>query len=266
MVMDRKTMTSMTCDYSCKNVADFLSDYCGLLFSCGSTCIRLEKNTARIAAAYGMQTELSVFPRHIHLSVHSSSGDAATAVISIHPRPVSFSIIAALSRLSWDITDEKLALNNAKTQLKKISTDRRINSWTEMFLVALANAAFCRLFQGDFIAMLTVFAATIAGISTRHTLTKLGLDARVAVIVCASVSTVIAAGDALFGIGSTPEIAVASAVLYLVPGIPLINSFCDMLDAHYICAFGRMMNAIVITACLSIGFFFGMTIMNQNIF
>lgn len=266
MVMDRKTMISMTCDYSCKNVADFLTDYCGLLFSCGSTCIRLEKNTTRIAAAYGMQTEISVFPRHIHLSVHSSSGDTATAVISIHPRSVSFSIIAALSRLSWDIADEKLTLKNAETQLNKINNDRHINSWAEMLLVAIANAAFCRLFQGDITAMITAFASTIAGISTRHILAGFGLDSRCTVIVCATVSTVIAAADALFGIGSTPEIAEASAVLYLIPGIPLINALCDMLDAHYICAFGRMMHAIVITACLSLGFFLGMTIMNQSIF
>lgn len=261
-----KTTTSMICKYSSSDVSRFLTEYCSLLFSSGSTCIRLEKNITRIASAYGMETDVSVFPRHIHLTVHSKDDDSVTSVISIHSSPTSFAIIFDLSRLSWDIADRHLSLYKAEKRFKKISNDRRLSLWVEMLLIAVANAAFCRLFQGDIIAMLTVFAATIAGISVRQTLVKLGLDIRASIMICSTVSTVISAADALFNIGSTPEIAVAASVLYLIPGIPLINSFCDMIDAHYICAFGRMMNAIVVTACLSTGFILGITFMNLKLF
>ncbi len=39
-----------------------------------------------------------------------------------------------------------------------------------------------------------------------------------------------------------------------------------MLDRRYICAFGRMMDAVVLTACLSIGLCFGMLLMRVGMF
>ena len=36
----------------------------------------------------------------------------------------------------------------------------------------------------------------------------------------------------LFHIGSTPDVAIATSVLYLVPGIVFLNAFNDMIDGH----------------------------------
>ena len=67
-------------------------------------------------------------------------------------------------------------------------------------------------------------------------------------------------------IGDTPTTAMATSVLYLVPGIPYLNSFSDMLCRHYICAFCRFMDAIVLTGCLSAGLCCGMLLMNVGMF
>ena len=70
----------------------------------------------------------------------------------------------------------------------------------------------------------------------------------------------------LFGLGSTPGIAIGSSVLYLVPGIPFLNSFSDLLNHHYICAFSRFMDAVVLTCCLSLGLCAGMAMMQVGMF
>ena len=36
-------------------------------------------------------------------------------------------------------------------------------------------------------------------------------------------------------LGSTPDIAIATSILYLVPGIPFLNGFSDMIAGHYTC-------------------------------
>lgn len=133
-------------------------------------------------------------------------------------------------------------------------------------LVGAANASFCRLFGGDAVAMAVVFVATLAGFVLKQMMAERHADARITVVVCSFVSAVLAAADGLFGLGSTPAIAIGASVLYLVPGIPFINSFSDMIDGHYICAFGRMMQAIVITCCLSVGLCCGMLLMNVGMF
>ena len=45
----------------------------------------------------------------------------------------------------------------------------------------------------------------------------------------------------------------ATSVLYLIPGVPYINSASDLIDGHYLCSFSRFVDACVLTACLSIG-------------
>ena len=36
----------------------------------------------------------------------------------------------------------------------------------------------------------------------------------------------------LYNIGNTPDIALGTSVLYLVPGVPLINGVIDVIEGH----------------------------------
>lgn len=243
----------------------FLSEYAVQLFGSGCTCIRLEKNMKRIAASLGMNVEFSVLPRHIHITVSKGDSDF-TSVIGIRDLPISFSRITDLSRLSWQMADGKIDFLTARSVLPRICNCACVNPWLLLLLVSLANASFCRLFSGDPMAMATVFIATFIGFLVKQILVRRHMDIRLTVLFCSFLSAMIAAAGSLFGIGGTPEIAVATSVLYLVPGIPFINSFCDLLDRHYLCAFGRAMNVVMLLCCLSLGLCAGMAVMHMAMF
>ena len=248
--------------------SEFLSAYSERLFSSGSTCIRLEKNVGRIARAWGMDVDISILPHHLHITVHDAGRtDAVTTVTTIQPRAVSFATITCLSSLSWDIADGHVDFGEALSRFNALpDTVGEIGPWQELLLVSVANASFCRLFGGDMIAMVIVFLATMAGYALKQTMLERGCDIRVTFIACSFISAVLASADSLFSLGTTPVIAVGTSVLYLVPGIPFLNSLSDMIDGHYICAFGRLMHALVLTACLSVGLLAGMIAMNINMF
>ena len=91
-----------------------------------------------------------------------------------------------------------------------------------------------------------------------------GMDTRFVFFCCAFFSSVIGAAGYVFHWSGTPEIALGTSVLYLIPGIPYINSVSDLLDGHYISSFSRFMNALVLTACLSAGLCGGLLLMNIN--
>ena len=135
-----------------------------------------------------------------------------------------------------------------------------------LLLASLANASFCRLFTGDWAAVAVVFLSTLAGYYLKQVLCEHKVDLRLVFILCAFVSSVLGASDALFNLGTTPEIAVGTSVLYLVPGIPFLNSFSDMLAGHYICSFCRFIHAVILTCCLSIGLCGGLLMMNLGMF
>jgi len=114
--------------------------------------------------------------------------------------------------------------------------------------------------------MAVVLLSTLAGYYLRRELTMRHTDMRLVFILCSFVSSVLAAGATLFGLGSTPEIALATSVLYLVPGVPFLNSFSDLIAGHYISSMCRLTNAMILTACLSIGFLGGLAVMNLSMF
>lgn len=250
-----------------KDVCLFLADYTASLMASGATCIRLDKNVRRIARTFGMSAEMTVMPRHINVTVaDNSSGEILTSIATVPDTGINFSVNTGLSCLSWEIADGKTDFQQAVEKYRQIIGSDKQNKWLVLILVALANASFCRLFGGDYIAMAVVAVATLAGYYMKQLLLARKVDVRTVFIVCSFISSVIGASDHLFSIGETPEIALGTSVLYLIPGIPFLNSFSDMLYRHYLCAFARFADALVLTCCLSIGLCLGMWLMNASMF
>lgn len=257
----------MKTDTTNRSLCVFMAHYCATLLGAGATCIRLTKNVDRIARAYGKRVEITIMPRHVHLSVlDPADGEIVTIVEPVPPSPISFNVNTGLSLLSWQVADDGLPLEEAKRRFDAIVGSDRQSRWLVLFLAAAANSSFCRLFGGDLIAMGVVFVATAAGYYLKQELLKNHIDVRVIFMICSFLSAVIAASDGLFGLGSTPQIAMGTSVLYLVPGIPFLNSFSDMLYRHYICAFSRFVDALILTCCLSIGLCAGMSLMHIGMF
>jgi len=256
-------MMNLTNDIT--GAGEFMADYTAWLWGCGATCVRIEKNAGRIARALGYDICITIMPKHISLTLN----DPATGIQATYQRQmvtcgINFDLNARLSSLSWKIADRKLTYDQARKMFEKIITTPYSTSQLTVLLTSLANASFCRLFGGDAAAMLVVFVATFAGFELKHILLKWHLDARPVFIICAFISTVITTGAHLFGWGATPGIAVATSVLYLIPGVPFINSASDLIDRHYLCSLSRLMDACVLTACLSIGMCAGLSLMGLN--
>lgn len=254
-------------DPSLKEICLFLSEYSAWLLGSGATSIRLERNVRRMAESMGCNAEMTILPRHIHMTVFlPDHSDSYTYIIATHPMAISFDINTRLSRLSWTMADEHISLTEAKTRFNHIIKTPPENKHLVLLLASFANAAFCRLFTGDWAAVGIVFLSTLVGFYLKQVLSERKMDVRIVFIICAFISSVLASTATLFSFGHTPDIAVGTSVLYLVPGIPFLNSFSDMLNGHYICAFGRFVHAVVLTCCLSLGLCGGMLLMNISMF
>ncbi len=239
---------------SVSDAGNFLAEYTAWLWGCGATCIRIEKNVERISHTFGMETEVTVMPRHVQLAVRrENSGSMVVFVRKTMRCGINFSINTGLSRLSWEIADRKIGFDEARKRFNRIVSAGYDRPWQGLLLTSLANASFCRLFGGDFVAMCVVFFATLAGFYLKQIMLGYNRDIRFTFLCCAFFSAAISAGAYVFGWGQTPEIAMATSVLYLIPGVPYINSASDLIDGHYLCAFSRFTDACVLTACLSAG-------------
>ena len=248
-------------------LCQFLSRYSATLLGAGATCIRLSKNAGRIAEAFGRQIQITIMPRHVQITLLDSGATTpTTSTEAVASRPISFNINTRLSLLSWQVRDKRLTFDEMVRRYNAAIGSDNQSRWVVLMLASVANAAFCRLFGGDLIAMAIVFAATCAGYHLKQELLGRQVDIRITFFVCAFLSSVLASADSLFALGSTPEVALGTSVLYLVPGIPFLNSFSDMLYRHYICSFCRFTDAAILTCCLSGGLCTGMFLMGTGMF
>lgn len=253
--------------HSLREVCIFLCEYAAALLGSGATCIRLEHNVNRMSQRLGCIAVMTIMPRHIHLTVcDDAHHDSYTYISAINSHGISFAVNTGLSRLSWDLADGHIDFVEAQRLFGRIVARPATDKWLVLLLVSLANASFCRLFGGDFWAMGVVFMSTFAGYYLKQTLCAAKVDLRLVFIACALVSSVLGASAALFHLGTTPEVAEWTSVLYLVPGIPFLNSFSDLLASHYVSAFSRFMDALVLTACMTAGLCGGAFLMNVGMF
>ena len=246
-----------------KHKSIFLRDYTTELYASGATTIRIEKNLGRIAEQWDTKADFSVLPTCIVLNLWDKKEEKSYTITGKIPADrINFNTVSDLSGLSWKIVEEGLDEAQATELFKSILEKKRLNPWLVLILVGLANASFCELFGGDLISMLIVFIATIDGFFLKQKLPAKGLDYRIVIILSSCLSAVVACLGFVFGWGETPEIALATSVLYFVPGIPFCNDVCDLLYGHYICCISRFLHAVMITVCLSLGLCIAFGLMN----
>lgn len=268
MISIAMMMTAKNKSHVCAaDASRFLANYSAYLWGYGATCIRITKNVNRMAESLGYRADITILPKHVAVALtDETSGEYAHYTCSIKSLPVSYLANTGMSKLSWDVAEGKVDIACAEKVMGRIFRTPLMSVWHVMCLVVLANAAFCRLFGGDPVAMAIVGFATLLGYSIKNICLKHGVDVRAMVLLSSFVSAIVGSAGYVFGITSTPEIALGTSVLYLIPGIPYINSVSDMIDGHYLCFFSRTMQAVVLTCCIASGLTLAFMIMNIKIF
>jgi uncharacterized membrane protein YjjP (DUF1212 family) len=246
-----------------KEVADLLAEVASTLMTSGSHTMRIIQNVSRMANIFGYQMELSVFQLSIMMTITSieNSSQHLTLVKKSKPQLLNFTLVSELSALSWDTFDKKLTFNESKDKYQKIISKKRTSEWLVLFLVSCANAAFCRLFHGDFYAVGLVFLATMIGLEIRQLMIRKNINHLIAFTASSFFASLFAGMAYVFRLGNTPDIAIASSVLFLIPGVPLINSILDIIQGHVLTGTARLVNACSLIVCIAIGLFGSMLIL-----
>ena len=242
----------MTQEYV-NDIADFISRYVAHMLGAGVHTSRVVRNSKRIGEALGTEVRIHTSQKTATLTVCEKGGSTmSTRVLDIPGFPISFEWNADLSALSWAAYDNDMSLEAIRHKFDELISKPKINPWFVLFMVGLANASFCRLFGGGVWAMLIVFTSTLVGFFTRQHLTRRGVNHYIVFIVSAFVASLCASSALSLGIESA-EIALATSVLYLVPGVPLINGVIDITDGHIQIGISRLVNALMLIVCIAIG-------------
>lgn len=233
----------------------FVAEYAAHLMGCGIHTSRVIRNTKRVGEALNFDVKISIFQKSIILTIKSNSTQHTySEVVEIPTLPISFKHNSELSALSWEAVDSQLSFEQIKENYHQVISVPRINALLILLLVGLANASFCRLFKGDWFSMLIVFIATITGFLVKTQLQKKYINHYIIFVVSAFVSSLFSSAALFFN--TTSGIALATSVLYLIPGVPLINGVIDIVEGHTLIGISRLANAFLLIVCVAIGLSF----------
>lgn len=245
-----------------KELARFMASYATAMLSAGATTSRIERCVQRITRAHGVDADLSILPKRILITVWDKEHTHNYSLVGqTHTDGINLNTSTLLSHLSHQIEDG-MTLEQALARQAEILRQPRINHWLVILMTSVANMSFCQLFGGDLEAMAIVLIATAAGFTYKEKLVQWHWDSKLVVIISSLISALIGTSGFFLGVSATPEIALGTSVLWLVPGIRYINSISDMLRGHYLVAQSRIAEALIITICLSLGLCLALLIAN----
>lgn len=132
----------------------------------------------------------------------------------------------------------------------------KYNRWLVVFMIGLSCAAFAHLSGGDWIICGITFVAAAIAMFVRQEFSKRHYNPLIVFSITSFVASLISGVSLKYNLGNDPQIALASSVLLLVPGFPLINSLADILKGYVNMGLGRWTIATILTfgACLGIVF------------
>ncbi|CAK2429503.1 putative succinate exporter YjjP [Vibrio crassostreae] len=175
-----------------------------------------------------------------------------TTTRSCADRGINMQVITDIQRICIMMEKGILDYDLAYKKIQNISPER-YNRWLVVVMIGLSCASFSRLAGGDWQVFMMTFIASACGMIVRQEIGHRHFNPLLNFAITAFVTTTISAQAVLYNIGGQPTIVMASSVLMLVPGFPLINSVADMLKGHINMGLSRFTMASLLTLATSLG-------------
>ncbi|GAB2668863.1 threonine/serine exporter family protein [Vibrio panuliri] len=213
----------------------------------------------RIGLACGMdEVEVSLSSSSLVVTT-VNRGHCITTARRCADRGINMRVVTQVQRicimLERGIIDDYLAQH----KLNQISPER-YNRWLVVFMIGLSCAAFARLAGGDWAVFGMTFLASAVGMMVRQEIGHRHFNPLLNFAVTAFVTTAISVQAYIYDIGNVPTLVMASSVLMLVPGVPLINFVADMLKGYVNMGIARFVMASLLTLSTCLGIIAAMSV------
>lgn len=209
----------------------------------GGYTARTHAAMKRVAETLGAErAEPAITANLVALTVYRG-GWSRTAMKSGVNAGVNFTELSWLSQLTKGV--EGKTTEQVREELATIvSTSKRYRTPLVVAMVGVAIAGLAGLFGADWQGMLIAGLAGAVGVGVRERLVGWHFKPYIFCVASAFVSTALVLS--LKSQTGTLDAALAACVLYLVPGVPLVNGTADLVTGYYLNGVVRLTMSTVI--------------------
>ncbi len=252
-------------DFSMSQFGSLLIDIGIALQSSGSSSSRMRITMERFAKALNLEPHFIINPKSIAVTLIDVNGITVfTGLHSAKAAGVNFKILSGVSRLSWRFIEETVSLQEVRNELIRLTSLPPYPRWLILVMVSLAGAGFCFTFGGDVKQMCITFIATFIGLFVNQELKKNKFNPYLCTYVSATTAALVTALFYVAGLNLKLEQAFSTCVLFLIPGVPLVNAFTDLIDGEILHGMERGTNALLHTLSIAFGLSTVLMIFNFN--
>lgn len=232
-----------------------------LMLEFGAESKLIEHTAQRLGRALGLDSvEISLIPSAIVLSTISQH-QSVTTTRRAHHKPINMSIVCDVQKMTIDVENKKHTADFIFQTIKEIQPNY-YNRWLIVFMVGLSCASFAYLYNTDWQGFFITCVASSAAMFVRQELAKRKFVMIITFGVTAFVATVVTGLAIIYNISNTPNVILSASVILLAPGFPFINSVLDAVKGYLSMAWGRWMQAMLLTVATSIGITLAFTLLN----
>ena len=239
-----------------------------LLMENGADTNRIIRDMKRVAAYMGIGEEkfnLHIMYTTLMLNI-SDETHSYTNFRKCRKHAVDMRIISSVSKLTWRAMRDHYTLEEFEDNLKNIERRPRFYpEWLTILATGFACGGFCALFGCDMAAFFYTAVCAIIGKVTQINCARIGINNYV-IVAFAAFSATTAAYFAHFLPTTTPWHPIIASSLFLVPGIPLINSISDLINTMLMSGVARSVHTLLIVGGMTFGIVFAISMFNVEAF
>jgi len=225
-----------------------------LLLENGAETWRVEETVHRMGTALGAEwLDIYVTPTGIIISTIAAH-EHRTRIRRVMGVGVDLSKVAALVELSRRSVRGQVTRAGARDTLEQIAAaPRAYPMWLIILMVAIACASFGALSGAGLVEFaLTVLAAGL-GMVVRLWLNRAFAGPLLTTVISALVATTTAILGSRLIPCPRPDLVIISSVLFLLPGVPMINAIGDLINGDLVSGLARGAQAALVLAAVALG-------------
>ncbi|BEU88059.1 hypothetical protein TAMA11512_15230 [Selenomonas sp. TAMA-11512] len=177
-----------------------------------------------------------------------------TKIRKCRKHSVNMYTLASTARLIWRAMRARYSLNRFKKRIDQIKAKELPYTPLQTAIgSSFACGGSCLLFGGDLGAFFITAVCAFLGFFTRIFCNKHGFNPYASISIAAFVATLMACLSQQLHISATPMLPIVACALFMVPGVPLMNSAADMINNYINAGMTRAADTLLIISSMAFG-------------
>ena len=227
-----------------------------LLSENGANANQIVRDMQRAAAYMGIPRDdlhIHIAYSNILINIHSTE-DCFTSFRKVQYMGANMEVISAISVLTWTALRKDYTLDEFAEELERIAEkEPPYSNAVSAIFAGFACGAFPILFGGTIISAWITTVCALLGFIVQLILKRFQINGYIGIACAAAVSSGLAFLSGYLFDFTDVIYATIACTLFMVPGIPLINTVDDLLNNHILAGITRAVHTLLIVGSMTVG-------------